>query len=78
MISALSLRPVSCVTDWLRSTSFSFFRPSGVISNAQAKNSATGSPNVRSNNTVLITQTGASKLSSASSATWAISQAIST
>ncbi len=33
--------------DWLRSTSFSFFSPSGVISKAQAKNSASGRPRIR-------------------------------
>ena len=36
------LRPVTCVIDSLRSTFFSSLTPSGVSSNAQANNNATG------------------------------------
>ena len=44
MITRSSFLPVCGVIDWLRSTSLSRFRPSGVISNAQAKTSTGSRP----------------------------------
>ena len=44
MITRSSFLPVCGVIDWLRSTSLSRFKPSGVISNAQAKISAGSRP----------------------------------
>ncbi|MNC96424.1 hypothetical protein D3C83_137900 [compost metagenome] len=61
--------------DWLRSTSRSFLMPSGVSSNAQAKNSATGRPSASTVSSIFMNHSGAPKESAASSATCAISQA---
>jgi hypothetical protein len=43
-ITTLIFLPVSVVMEWLRSTSFSRFRPSGVISKTHANTSAGGKP----------------------------------
>ncbi len=69
MITRSSLRPVIRVMDWLRSTSLSFFRPSGVSSKAQAKISTIGRPMASTSMMVCMTQSGAPMFSSTRSAT---------
>ncbi len=69
-----SLRPVTCVIDSLRSTSFSRFIPSGVSSNAQANSSATGNPMTSSNKTRRPTQSGRANIGATISTTCSSSQ----
>lgn len=56
-----SLLLVPCVMDSDRSTSPSFFSPSGVSSNAHAKNIAKGKPSIRKNADAELIQPGGSK-----------------
>ena len=74
MMVKSSLRPVCGVIDLLRSTSFSFLMPSGVISNAQAKNIASGKPRIMKNANAELIQPGKSRAGPSVSPTCMISQ----
>ena len=75
MIMRSSFLPVRKVIDWPWSTSLSFFRPSGVSSNAHAKTSAGMNP-MASNTTMMRAGAGPkSNRGKMVSATWISSQA---
>ena len=76
VIIRLSFLPVCGVIDCERSTSCSRLIPSGVISKAQAKNSANGNPIANRTNTDFIAHAGVPKLSNTNCTTWATNQSL--
>src|SRR5207245_4646524 len=76
IVIATIFRPVRRLIDLLGSISDSSLIPSGVISNAHEKISATGKPKMMTIINILITHAGASKAGKKIDAAWINSQAI--